>query len=58
MYVTRQLEVDRYRQCDIDIISFLPISIFVIQNLSDIDVLYCSALWPTQIFHYRPLSSQ
>ena len=45
-------------------ISPLPISIsiFVTQNIGDIDIdtdiPYCSALWPTLIFHYRPQSSQ
>jgi len=41
-------------------ISHLPISIFLIQNIGDIDIdiLYCSALWPTDIFQYRQQSSQ
>jgi len=26
------------------------------QNIGDIDILYCSALWP--VFHYRQHSSQ
>ena len=36
------------------------ISIFLTQNIGDIDIdiLYCSALWPTHVFHYRQQSSQ
>ena len=33
-------------------------SIFLTQNISDIDVLYWSALWSTHIVHYRQQSSQ
>ena len=43
---------------NIGTISPLPISIFLTQNIGDIDIdiLYCCALWPTYIFHYRQQS--
>ena len=36
------------------------ISIFLTQNIGDIDIdiLYCSTLWLTHIFHYLQQSSQ
>ena len=42
-----------WQNIDIDMIS-----IFLTQNIGNIDILYCSALWPTYVFHYHQQSSQ
>jgi len=47
------VEVGQYRFADIN-----TISIFLTQNISDIDILNCSSFWPAHSFHYRKQSSQ
>jgi len=48
----------KWRLVDIAFADIDTILIFVTQNICDIDILYCSALWLTDVFHCRPQNSR